>query len=142
MAHDLSYLQFSILIRAAKLYFNAKEAASQLELSQESYTSLVEIRNLVRERYEKGLRSSLDFRLAETSVATSIVSIENRVTNKRYGKIVASTKRYKVHDDSNECGVGDIVLISETRPLSKTKRWELKEVKQKSLKLAKQVTGE
>mgnify|MGYP000403649644 FL=1 len=73
---------------------------------------------------------------------TIIVSIENRVTNKRYGKIVASTKRYKVHDDSNECGVGDIVLISETRPLSKTKRWELKEVKQKSLKLAKQVTGE
>ena len=73
---------------------------------------------------------------------TIIVSIENRVTNKRYGKIAASTKRYKVHDDSNECGVGDIVLISETRPLSKTKRWELKEVKQKSLKLAKQVTGE
>ena len=73
---------------------------------------------------------------------TIIVSIENRVTNKRYGKIVASTKRYKVHDDSNECGVGDIVLISETRPLSRTKRWELKEVKQKSLKLAKQVTGE
>ena len=73
---------------------------------------------------------------------TIIVSIENIVTNKRYGKIVASTKRYKVHDDSNECGVGDIVLISETRPLSKTKRWELKEVKQKSLKLAKQVTGE
>jgi small subunit ribosomal protein S17 len=73
---------------------------------------------------------------------TIIVSIENRVTNKRYGKIVASTKRYKVHDDSNECGVGDIVLITETRPLSKTKRWEIKEVKQKSLKLAKQVTGE
>ena len=73
---------------------------------------------------------------------TIVVSIESRLTNKRYGKIVASTKRYKVHDDSNECGVGDIVLISETRPLSKTKRWELKEVKQKSLKLAKQVTGE
>ena len=73
---------------------------------------------------------------------TIIVSIENRVTNKRYGKIVASTKRYKVHDDINECGVGDIVLITETRPLSKTKRWEIKEVKQKSLKLAKQVTGE
>lgn len=73
---------------------------------------------------------------------TIIVSIENRVTNKRYGKIVASTKRYKVHDDSNECGIGDIVLITETRPLSKTKRWELKEVKQKSLKLEKQLTGE
>ena len=41
---------------------------------------------------------------------TIIVSIENRVTNKRYGKIVASTKRYKVHDDSNECGVGEILF--------------------------------
>ena len=77
VTHDLSYMQFSILIRAAQLYFNAKEAASQLELSEESYNSLVEIRDLVKERYEKGLRSSLDYRLAETSVATSIVSIEN-----------------------------------------------------------------
>jgi len=76
-AHDLSYLQFSILIRATQLYFSAKEAASQLELSRESYNSLKEIRDLVKERYEKGLRPSLDYRLAETSVATSIVSIEN-----------------------------------------------------------------
>jgi small subunit ribosomal protein S17 len=73
---------------------------------------------------------------------TIVVSIESRVTNKRYGKIVAKTKRYKVHDSSNECNVGDLVLISETRPLSKTKRWELKEVKQKSLKLDNQALGE
>ena len=65
---------------------------------------------------------------------TIVVSIENRITNRRYGKIVAKTKRYKVHDSTNECNVGDLVLISETRPLSKTKRWEVKEVKQKSLK--------
>ena len=58
------------------------------------------------------------------------------------GKIVAQTKRYKVHDGTNECSVGDIVLISETRPLSKTKRWELKAIKQKSLKLDNQVLGE
>ena len=73
---------------------------------------------------------------------TIVVSIESRVTNKRYGKIVAKTKRYKAHDSSNECNVGDLVLISETRPLSKTKRWELKEVKQKSLKLDNQALGE
>jgi len=76
--YDLSYLQFSILIRGTQLYFNAKEAAAQLELSKESYQSLVEIRDLVKERYERGLRPSLDYRLSETSVATSIVSIENR----------------------------------------------------------------
>ena len=76
--YDLSYLEFSTLIKGAKLYFNGKEAAAQLRLANESYQSLVEIRDLVKERYEKGLRSSLDYRLSETSVATSLVSIENR----------------------------------------------------------------
>jgi len=73
---------------------------------------------------------------------TIVVSIESRLTNKRYGKIVAKTKRYKVHDVTNECNTGDLVLISETRPLSKTKRWELKEIKQKALKLNNAALGE
>lgn len=66
---------------------------------------------------------------------TIVVAIENRVTHKKYGKIVSKTKRYKVHDENNECQTGDYILIVETRPLSKTKRWALKEIKQKSLKL-------
>lgn len=73
---------------------------------------------------------------------TIVVSIENRVTHKRYGKITAKTKHYKVHDEMNECGIGDYVLIKETRPLSKTKRWSLKEIKQKSLKLTTSDIGE
>ena len=76
--YDLSYLGFSILVRGAQLYFQGRESAAQLALAQESYNSLVEIRDLVKERYEKGLRSSLDYRLSETSVATSIETIENR----------------------------------------------------------------
>ena len=52
------------------------------------------------------------------------------------------SEEHKVHDQGNECGIGDIVLISETRPLSKTKRWELKEIKQKSLKLDNTALGE
>lgn len=66
---------------------------------------------------------------------TIVVAIESRVTHKKYGKIVSKTKRYKVHDENNECQTGDFILIVETRPLSKTKRWALKEIKQKSLKL-------
>lgn len=73
---------------------------------------------------------------------TIVVSIENRVTHKRYGKITSKTKRYKVHDEMNQCGIGDYVLITETRPLSKTKRWTLKEIKQKSLKLTTNDIGE
>lgn len=66
---------------------------------------------------------------------TVVVSIENKVTHKKYGKIISRTKRYKVHDETNSCNLGDAVIIVETRPLSKTKRWKIKEVKQKSIKL-------
>ena len=77
MLHDLAYLRFSTEVRATQLYFKGVESAAQLELSKNSYNSLVEIRDLVKDRYERGLRPSLDFRLAETSVAISIVSMEN-----------------------------------------------------------------
>jgi small subunit ribosomal protein S17 len=63
---------------------------------------------------------------------TIVVAIENRVTHKRYGKIISKTTRYKAHDENNECQIGDSVIITETRPLSKTKRWELKEVQKKT----------
>ena len=45
-----------------------------------------------------------------------------------YGKYVSKTKKYHVHDEKNECNVGDTVLIMETRPLSKTKRWRVVEI--------------
>jgi small subunit ribosomal protein S17 len=45
-----------------------------------------------------------------------------------YGKFVQSTKKYHVHDENNEANIGDTVLIMETRPLSKTKRWRLVEI--------------
>jgi small subunit ribosomal protein S17 len=73
---------------------------------------------------------------------TIVVSIENKITHKRYGKIISKTKRYKVHDENNECKIGDYVIISETRPLSKTKRWQLKEIKQKYIKLNTESIGE
>ena len=76
--YDLSYLGFSAIIRATQLYFQAVEAYGQMMIAQDSYVSLVEIRDLVKDRYERGLKSSLDYRLAETSVLTSKVSIESR----------------------------------------------------------------
>jgi small subunit ribosomal protein S17 len=73
---------------------------------------------------------------------TIVVSIENKITHKRYGKIISKTKRYKVHDENNECKMGDSVIISETRPLSKTKRWQLKEIKQKYVQLNTESIGD
>jgi small subunit ribosomal protein S17 len=49
-----------------------------------------------------------------------------------YGKFVRKTKKYHVHDENNECGIGDTVRIMETRPLSKTKRWRLTEIVEKA----------
>ena len=68
---------------------------------------------------------------------TIVVSIQNRVTHKKYGKIVSRTKKYKAHDENNERFIGDVVLIKETRPLSKSKKWVLEEVKQASFKVTK-----
>ena len=59
---------------------------------------------------------------------TITVSIERKVKHPIYGKFVKSTKNFKAHDEKNDAKTGDTVKISETRPLSKTKRWRLVEV--------------
>nr|BBK20469.1 ribosomal protein S17 [Cryptomonas sp. CCAC 1634B] len=59
---------------------------------------------------------------------TIIVSVQTRITHKRYGKIMTKTKRYKAHDEANESKLGDFVTILETKPLSKTKRWVLQSI--------------
>lgn len=59
---------------------------------------------------------------------TVVVAIENRAPHPKYQKIMARTKRYKVHDAENKCHTGDRVRIQETRPLSRTKRWEVVEI--------------
>ncbi|MDY6794472.1 MAG: 30S ribosomal protein S17 [Actinomycetota bacterium] len=63
---------------------------------------------------------------------TIVVDVETRMQHPLYGKIVRKSKRYKAHDDENQCGVGDVVRIMETRPLSKTKRWRLLEIVDKA----------
>ena len=59
---------------------------------------------------------------------TIVVSIENRSAHPKYGKVVVRNKKYKVHDEENQCKEGDRVRILETRPLSRTKRWTLAEI--------------
>lgn len=59
---------------------------------------------------------------------TVVVAVENRSANPKYGKIVVRTKKYKAHDEENQCKAGDRVRIRETRPLSRTKRWMVAEI--------------
>jgi len=63
---------------------------------------------------------------------TVIVAIESHYRHPLYKKILKKVKKLKVHDPEDSCGLGDVVKISETRPLSKTKRWRLVEVIRKA----------
>jgi small subunit ribosomal protein S17 len=59
---------------------------------------------------------------------TVVVSVEDRVKHALYGKVMRRTSKLKAHDEANDCGIGDRVLIMETRPLSATKRWRVVEI--------------
>ncbi len=63
---------------------------------------------------------------------TIVVEVEDRVKHALYGKVIRRTSKVKVHDEQNSAGIGDMVLISETRPLSATKRWRLVEILEKA----------
>jgi len=59
---------------------------------------------------------------------TVVIEVEDRVKHPLYGKVIRRTTKVKAHDEANEAGVGDRVLIMETRPLSATKRWRVVEI--------------
>src|SRR5215469_16459957 len=63
---------------------------------------------------------------------TVVVEVEDRVKHPKYGKVIRRTKRYKAHDAENACGVGDRVVLMETRPLSATKRWRVSQIIEKA----------
>ncbi len=61
-----------------------------------------------------------------------VVSIERKVMHPKYGKFLKKTSRFFAHDEQNECALGDLVRIMETRPLSKNKRWRLVAIVEKA----------
>ena len=63
---------------------------------------------------------------------TITVAVERKVKHPIYGKFVKKTTKFHAHDEKGECGIGDVVKIMETRPLSKTKRWRLVEIIEKA----------
>ena len=80
-----------------------------------------------------------NLRKTRTGVVTSdkmdktiTVAVERKVKHPIYGKFVKKTTKFHAHDEKQECNVGDVVKIMETRPLSKTKRWRLVEIVEKA----------
>lgn len=63
---------------------------------------------------------------------TVVVQVEDRVKHALYGKVLRKSKRIKAHDENNACGVGDLVRIAETRPLSASKNWRVEEIIEKA----------
>ena len=63
---------------------------------------------------------------------TVVVEVEDRVKHPLYGKVIRRTTKLKAHDESDQVGIGDRVLLMETRPLSTTKRWRVVEVLEKA----------
>jgi small subunit ribosomal protein S17 len=63
---------------------------------------------------------------------TVVVEVEDRVKHPLYGKVLRRTSKLKAHDENNSCGIGDRVLLMETRPLSATKRWRVVEILEKA----------
>lgn len=84
----------------------------------------METRNLRKERVGEVVSNKMD--------KTIVVAVKWKEKHPIYGKFVNKTKKYHAHDEKNEAQVGDRVLLMETRPLSKTKRWRLVEILEKA----------
>jgi small subunit ribosomal protein S17 len=87
-------------------------------------------RDTTEQRNQRKVREGLV--VSDKMDKTIVVAVEDRVKHALYGKVLRKTSRLKAHDETNTCGIGDRVLIMETRPLSATKRWRLVEVLEKA----------
>ncbi|AKD03158.1 30S ribosomal protein S17 [Pontibacter korlensis] len=77
-------------------------------------------RNLRKERSGKVVSNKMDKSIT--------VLVESRMKHPMYGKFVSKSTKFMAHDENNECNIGDVVRIQETRPLSKNKKWRLVEI--------------
>jgi small subunit ribosomal protein S17 len=84
----------------------------------------------VAERTSRKVREGLV--VSDKMDKTVVVEVEDRVKHPLYGKVMRRTSKLKAHDEQNACGIGDRVLLMETRPLSATKRWRVVEILEKA----------
>lgn len=98
-------------------------------MSETSEKAAVTEENEASRGYRKTRRGYV---VSDKMQKTVVVEVEDRVKHPLYGKVMRRSHKVKVHDEQNTAGVGDLVLIMETRPLSATKRWRLVEVLEKA----------
>jgi small subunit ribosomal protein S17 len=83
-----------------------------------------------RQRAQRKVREGLV--VSDKMEKTVVVQVEDRVKHPLYGKVMRRTSKLKAHDENNAAGIGDRVLLMETRPLSATKRWRVVEILEKA----------
>ncbi|MFS0734032.1 30S ribosomal protein S17 [Microbacterium sp. 1P10UB] len=116
-----------------------KKAAPKKTAAAEVETPVVEVaghegaEHDVRDADARGYRKSRrGYVVSDKMDKTIVVEVEDRVKHPLYGKVIRRTSKVKAHDEANSAGIGDLVLINETRPLSATKRWRLVEILEKA----------
>ena len=88
-----------------------------------------DVRDVDARGYRKARRGYV---VSDKMDKTIVVEVEDRVKHPLYGKVIRRTSKVKAHDEGNTAGIGDLVVINETRPLSATKRWRLVEILEKA----------
>jgi small subunit ribosomal protein S17 len=82
---------------------------------------------------QRGYRKSrIGYVVSDKMEKTVVVEVEDRVKHPLYGKVMRKSSKVKAHDEQNAAGIGDRVLIAETRPMSATKRWRIVEILEKA----------
>ena len=85
------------------------------------------------ETVQRGYRKSrIGYVVSDKVEKTVVVEVEDRVKHPLYGKVIRKSSKVKAHDEQNAAGIGDRVLIAETRPMSATKRWRIVEILEKA----------
>ncbi len=111
----------------------AKAAAVEVEtveaVAAGHESSAHDVRDADARGYRKARRGYV---VSDKMDKTIVVEVEDRVKHPLYGKVIRRTSKVKAHDEGNTAGIGDLVLINETRPLSATKRWRLVEILEKA----------
>ncbi|MEU9210774.1 30S ribosomal protein S17 [Streptomyces sp. NPDC048415] len=89
--------------------------------------------NVTETNEQRGFRKTREGLVVSDKMdKTVVVAVEDRVKHALYGKVIRRTSKLKAHDEQNAAGVGDRVLLMETRPLSSTKRWRIVEILEKA----------
>ena len=116
-----------------------KTAAAKAEAVVETPVEAVEAKGHESSAHDVRDVDARGYRKARRGYVTSdkmdktiVVEVEDRVKHPLYGKVIRRTSKVKAHDEANTAGIGDLVLISETRPLSASKRWRLVEILEKA----------